>query len=75
MSATAERRIPRRCAPPNAASRVRADRERSLATFLETVRIAHGEDAHDEIGDGVPGHWLPCATVYCPSLGAIRDVT
>ena len=44
------------------------DAERSLAVFLESVRAAQGECAHDEIGAEPTASWRLRATVYWPSF-------
>ena len=44
------------------------DAERSLAVFLESVRAAEGESAHDEIGAEPTASWRLRATVYWPTF-------
>ena len=51
---------------PNVARRGR-DTERSLAVFLESVRLAEGEGVRDELGTGTHAARRLSATVYWPS--------
>ena len=51
---------------PNVPRRWR-ETERSLAVFLESVRLAEGEGASDELGTGTHATWRLNATVYWPS--------